>query len=130
MRKFKLRKQNIGPLILNNYGFLKKVARTRSNKKRRKLLNNITENELLAIVDIASNILNSNFKLKNYQKLKLVPFADIIRKLARKRSFSGTKKLINQTGEGALGFLIPLLAPVLTEAAHHLLSKITKQDGN
>jgi hypothetical protein len=126
MRKLR---QTVGPLVLKNFNFLKKITKTRSNKKRKNYLDSATSDELLSLVEIASNILNSNFILTNKQKSKLTPYAELIRKLARRRSVKGTKKIVNQIGEGAPALLVPLLAPVLIEAAHHLITKIMNKNG-
>ena len=115
--------QEIGDRIINNYDFLKKVAKTRSFKKRYKLLKFANQEELLAIIEVATNILRGNFCLTNKQKLKLQPFAGYIRKLARIRSERGARQIIkNQKGGQAV--LGALLAPVLVEAATRLISKI------
>lgn len=115
--------QSIGPRVLENYNFLKRIAKTHSDKKWKSLVHNATREELLALTEISSNILAGRFKLTNKQREKLVPFAKYIRKIARARSEEGARKLfINQQGGQAI--LGTLLAPILLEAAQHLISKI------
>jgi superfamily I DNA/RNA helicase len=117
--------QPIGPLILKNYAFLKKLAKTKSNKKRKSLLDSANRDQLLALVEISSNLLSS-FKLGKKQRNRLLPFAPTIRKLSRVRSERSARKLIQQTGTGVPLFAA-LLAPVIAEAASHLISKVIKR---
>lgn len=115
--------QIIGERVLDNYDFLKKVARCRSEKKRMDLLHNATSNELLALIEISSNILKGNFCLTSKQKKRISPYASYLRELSRIRSEKGAKRFVrNQKGGQAV--LGALLAPILVEAAHHLISKI------
>ena len=116
------RAQVIGPMILENYSFLRKIAKSKSDNKRLNSLRNANSDELLALVEVCSNILSSNFNLTTRQKNKLVPFANYIRKLARIRSESGARKIIVQTGAGI--FLPSLLIPVLAEATRYLISSL------
>ena len=119
--------QSIGPLILKNYSFLKNLCRTKSNKKRCGLLNNASREQLLSLVEVCSNILSDNFQLSKRQKARLIPHANTIRRLARARSERGAKKIIReQTGSGAPAVFASLLAPVIVEAAQHLISKVFK----
>ena len=112
--------QVIGPRVIDNLMYIKKLARTKSDKKRLDLLRNANTEELLSIVEIALNILSSNFLLSNIQKKKLLPHSNYIRKLAKVRSEKGARKVI-QYGGGA--FLPALLIPVIAEAVRFLLTK-------
>jgi hypothetical protein len=119
----KKEKQPIGKLPIKHYGFLKRLARTKSDKKRRKLINSATKEQLLVLIEISTNLL-SNFNLTKRQKQKLLPFAPLVRKLARIRSEGSARKFLEQRGSG-LPFAA-ILTPVLIEAASHLISKIAK----
>jgi hypothetical protein len=114
------KKQTIGSRIFNNFSFLRKIAKTKSEKLRLKLLRNSTKDQLLSLVEVASNILSSNFFLNKTQKEKILPHAGYIRKLSRVRSEIGARKVI-QKGNGAI--LASLLIPIISEAARILLSK-------
>ena len=120
--------QNVGQLVIKNYNFLKNITRTKSNKKLKNILNKATPSELLTLIDIASNILNSNFKLTHRQKLKLIPHANFIRNLARKKSETSMRKSLNQIGNGP-AVLLPLITPILAEAASHLINKFISKNG-
>jgi hypothetical protein len=109
----------VGPRILENYDFLKNIAKTNSDKKRLKFLRDANSDELLALVEVCSNILSSNFWLTKRQKEKILPYANYIRKLSRVRSES-TARRVSQKG-GAFIFS-SLLIPVLAEAARLLIS--------
>ena len=117
------RQRAIGSRVLENYDFLRKIAKSKSEKKRLSKLRNASKDELLSLVEVASNVLSSNFSLNNRQKERLVPHAEYIRKLARSRSEIGARKVV-QTGNGA--FLASLLIPVVTEAARLLLTNSSK----
>src|SRR6266576_1660781 len=104
----------IGPRIIDNFNFIKKLARTKSDKKRLHLLRNAKGEELLSLVEIAVNILSTNFSLSNIQKRRLLPHSLYIRKLAKVRTEKGARKVV-QYGSGA--FLLALLIPIIAEAA-------------
>jgi len=114
--------QVIGPRILENYSFLRKIAKSKSDRKRLNSLRNANRDELLALVEVCSNILSSNFNLTTRQKNKIVPFANFIRKLSRFRSESGARNFVVQKGAGI--FLPSLLIPVLAEATRFLISSL------
>ena len=84
----------IGQNILNNHIFLKKLAKTSSDRKRTRLLRLATSEELLSIIEIAYNILKNRFPLTKRQRSLLIPHADIIRKIGRVRTERGVKKVI------------------------------------
>jgi len=119
---FRNKSQVIGPRILENYSFLTKIAKSKSERKRLNSLRNANRDELLALVEVCSNILSSNFNLTTRQKNKIVPFANYIRKLSRFRSESEARKFVVQKGAGI--FLPSLLIPVLAEATRYLISSL------
>jgi hypothetical protein len=119
----KKERQPIGKLPLKHYGFLKRMARTKSDRKRQKLIKSATKDQLLALIEISTNLL-SDFRLTNRQKRKLLPYAPLVRKFSRIRSEGSARKFLEQRGSG-LPFAA-LLTPVLIEAASHLISKITR----
>ena len=105
-------KTKIGPRISKNFKFLKTLGKTRSKNKRSKLINLASADELLSIVEIAINILKANFNLTKRQRNKLVPFADLVRKISRSRSEKTARKLI-QRGGNIAPFIASLLLPIL-----------------
>ena len=112
----------IGPRVLENYKFLRKIAKSRSEKRRLSLLQNATRDELLTLVEVASNILSTKFSLTNREKNKLAPHANYLRSLARARSEKRAKRIV-QHGNG---FILPaLLLPIISEATRLILSKAT-----
>ena len=117
-----LRRQlcTVGPRVLENYHFLRRIATSKSDGRRLALLQNATSDQLLSIVEVAANIMSSNFSLTRCQKNKLAGDAHFIRKLARTRSESGARKLV-QRGNGFI--FSSLLLPVLGEAARLLLTR-------
>jgi len=120
--------QPIGQRVLDNYNFLKKLSKVRSEKKRTSLLSNASCDELLALIEISSNVLAGRFCLTQRQRKRIIPFANYLRRLARIRSERGARKFVkNQRGGQAV--LGALLAPILVEAASHLISKLAGQNG-
>ena len=113
-------KKLVGPCVLENYKFLQSIARTKSIRKRLNIIKNASPAELLTIVEVAKNILASNFPLTGRQKNRLLPFVDSIRKISRSRSELGTRRFI-QSGNG-LNIIPSLLLPIIVEAAKHLIS--------
>lgn len=110
----------VGDRVLRNFTFLKKVATIKSKQKTLRILESATADQLLAIVEVASNILSSNFCISTRQKKRLQPYANYVRQLSRAKNESNAKKLI-QKGDGAM--FAALLMPVLVEAARYLIDK-------
>lgn len=111
-------KCTVGKCVLRNYEFLNKLAKTKSDKKRLRLLNQANSQEIASIVEIAHNIIKSHFKLTPAKKQKLIPYATPIRQLARARTAYSAKRVI-QDGKGFP--LASLLIPVLVAASRILL---------
>lgn len=107
----------INPIVCANKDFLNKLAKTKSHKKRYKLLKNATTEQLLAIAEICLNIVTSRFSLTNRQKQRLLPYANIVRQMSRLRSQEGARKLIIQKGSGLPGLFASLITPILIELA-------------
>ncbi|KAL3093888.1 hypothetical protein niasHS_004728 [Heterodera schachtii] len=72
------------------------LGRTTSHKKRRHLLSTAGCEELLTLVEICLNLLNGSFCLTRKQKQKLLPFANTIRRLARRRRVICSAKMANK----------------------------------
>lgn len=56
-----------------HYDFLKKLSKTSSERKRTRMVRHASDAQLLALVEIALNLLRSNFSLTNRQRSKIVP---------------------------------------------------------
>jgi hypothetical protein len=103
----------IGELVYNNLNFLKRYIKTKSDRKRKRLLRLATANELFSIIETATNILRARFHLTQRQRLRLTPHLNYIRKLSRARTARGAKKIVQKGGSLAL---VSLLTPVVIEA--------------
>lgn len=114
-------KPQVGENIVNNIDFLKKVIKTKSDKNRKRILKLATNRELLCLVEIALNIVKSQFRLKPYQKQKIVPHLTFLRKLANKRSEKGTRNFLIQKGEGIA--LSALVTPIILEVIKYFSNK-------
>ena len=114
----------IGDKVLENYNFLYRLAKTRSEARRFDLLQNATPIELLTLVEIAKNYKHAGYRLPKRAFIRLAPYADCVRKLSRTRSERSAKRVIVQKGGG--GFLASLIIPLLAEAAQQLILRISK----
>lgn len=103
--------------ILKNLEFIKRLARTSSEKRRRKLLHSATDEQLEVLVEICVNVCRGTFQLKPRQIQKILPHANFVRRLARKKSPVGAKKTIVQQGTGSA--FTSLLLPILLALAKH-----------
>ena len=113
----------INPLIEQNFQFLRTLARSRSEIKRKQILKKATSQELLSLVEIALNIVRSVFQLTTRQKKRLLPYANFVRRLSRLRSERGARKILVQQGSG-LPYLLPaLLTPIIIQLAKLLEGK-------
>ena len=115
---------NISPLVQINAQFLHSLARTKSDNNRKKLLRKADSDQLLSLVEICLNILNSRFHLTTRQKKRLLPYADFVRRLSRKRSERGARNLLIQKGSGAGPLFAALLTPILIDLARSVTSKV------
>lgn len=121
-RKFSDCTNPIGNSVCQNLKFLKLLAKTKSERKRRSQLRLATTSELLSIVEIALNVIKGRFNLTTKQKNRLLPHVEFVRNLGRARSEKGAKKIL-QRGGGIL--LAALITPVIIEAIRLLTSKIS-----
>src|SRR4051812_1852361 len=102
----------ISRLVHKNLNFLNALKRTRSPSKVTRLLANAKNHELLALVEIALNILSprSNLKLRSSQKRPLYAHAQLLRRISRAKSAESARRLLQKGG--ALGLLPAILAPI------------------
>ena len=115
--------QSIGPTICDNIDFLRTLSKTKSEAKRRRLLKKATSSELLAIVEICLNIIKSRFSLTTRQKKRILPYAEIVRRISRVRSERGARKILQKGGGFPIAAAAALLTPVIIEAVRNLISK-------
>ena len=108
---------NIPESIKSNIDFLRSLARTRSERKRKRLIKQATPEQLLALVEISLNIVKSCFTLTTRQRKRLLPYADAVRRLARLRTEQSARKFLVQRGGGIItgGLLSALLTPIVLE---------------
>lgn len=118
----------VGERAIQNFDFLRSLCRTKSCKKSNRLIANASDEQLLTIVEIALNILKTRFPLKETQRRKLVPLADLVRKLSRSRSARNARLIVQKGGNPLLS---ALLLPVAIEVGRYLLENKTdgSQDG-
>jgi len=105
--------------VLQNVDFLRRVASTRSERKRRRYLADANADQLLAIVECCFNVLRARVPLTRRQRARLAEHAHYIRSVSRVRTETGARKVI-QGGDGIA--IATLLIPVLAEAARAIFS--------
>jgi hypothetical protein len=113
-------KVKISQLVCDNYDFLKTLSKTKSLKKRQKLLKKATTPQLLSIAEICLNIVKARFRLTQRQKKRMLPYADFIRRMSRVRSERGAKQIV-QKGSGLQTLFPALLTPIILELSKILL---------
>lgn len=111
---------DVGERVIRNYVWLRRLARTKSHARRLRLVADAGTDQLLALVEVAANLIRRRFPLSIRQRERLAPFAQAVRSLARARSEKTAKRLVQKGAGGPL--LASLLVPVLLEAARHLIS--------
>ena len=109
----------IGENIFNNIDFLKRIVRSKSQRKQKHFLKKATTGELLAIVEAALNIVKSRIRLTTRQKHRIIPHAEYIRRLARIRSERGAKRLVQK---GAGFPIAAILTQIIIEAIRQISS--------
>ena len=118
----KVVKTNQSPMALpsficNNINFLKALARTRSFRKRKKILKHATTEELLSICEICLNLVKQRIKLTTRQRVRILPYADFVRRLSRARSERGARRIVQKGNGGGIGLFASILTPILVEFA-------------
>jgi superfamily I DNA/RNA helicase len=110
--------------IVENNHFFGLLARTKSERKLKKLLKNASPQQLLALAELCLNILTSRFQLTTRQKKRLHPYANYVRQMSRLKTEKGARRFIVQKGTGAgTGFFTALLTPLLIELVNRLTIK-------
>uniref|UniRef100_A0A1I8BNC9 Uncharacterized protein n=1 Tax=Meloidogyne hapla TaxID=6305 RepID=A0A1I8BNC9_MELHA len=107
----------VSQLVKENIDFLQKLARTKSQRKVRRLLRLANSQHLLTLAEICLNIVKSRFNLSTRQKKRLLPYVDFVRRMSRARSERGARKILNQKGSGFGGVFAALITPILIELA-------------
>lgn len=110
--------------ISDNNDFLKKLSKTKSEKRKNKFISKASKDQILTLVEIIANILKGNFPLKKNKRVKLSKSADYYRSVSRSRSERTARKRL-QTG-GQIGALAAILSPVIGAIAQHFLDKSLK----
>lgn len=109
----------VGDIVRKNSAFLRRLATTKSEKIRKRLLNGATSEQILALVEICVNILKFRFRLRNLQRHKLAMHAPVVRKLGRARSEKTARRILQTGGGNMFGSLI---LPVLSAVVDSLIS--------
>ena len=114
----------VSNLVKENIEFLRKLARTKSQQKTRRLLRVANSQHLLSLAEICLNIVKSRFNLSTRQKKRLLPYVDFVRRMSRARSERGARKILIQKGSGfGVGAFAALITPILIELARSFTIK-------
>jgi hypothetical protein len=109
---------NMSKRVREQLPVLKKLARC-CGKQHCKLVHAGGDELLKCLSECAYNVINKNVPLNDAQLNKLSKHKKIVRELACRKSTlkSKRRKVLNQKG----GFLLALLAPVITALVEHLI---------
>ena len=96
---------NTSPTIEANAKFIKTLASCRSQERRKHLIKTATTAQLLALVEIAANLLRGRIPIRTDRKRQLGGQANTIRRLSRVRSDKSARKILlsseqQQEGKG------------------------------
>jgi len=108
--------------VKRNKVFLRRLALAKTAATRRQLVENASQDELLAVLETCWNVLNFRFPLKTTQRKRLASHAPYLRRLSRARSERSVRRIL-QTGGG--GVLAALLLPVLSGLVGSAISSLT-----
>ena len=111
------------PYIEKNVSFLQKLASTKSDRKKNKILLSATTDQILAIVEICANILKFNFILTLAQKKKLSKYADFYRSIAKSKTEKSALTTLQKGSGVAVGALLYPVLSALTTAVINRLQK-------
>ena len=109
-------------LIAENAKFVKTLAAARSRQRRKHLIHNANTNQILALVEIALNLLKGRVPIRANQKQRLGTHASDIRRLARVRSDKTARKVLlksEQQGSGLFAvanIISRLVVPFIIDA--------------
>jgi hypothetical protein len=106
----------VGSIILRNQKFLRQLAITSSDKIRKKIISQASVDELLAVVEICTNILKDRFRPRVNHRKKLIEVAPYIRKIARARSPTTARRLLSI---GTQSIFRSLILPVLAATGRY-----------
>ena len=109
----------MGDIVRRNRLFLHHLAATKSDKLRKKMIAQATDDEIGAVLEICVNIMRQHFKLRDAQKRRLAKHKEFLRKLHKLRARSSVRRTL-QTGSGAV--FAPLIRPVLTALMGSLIA--------
>ena len=87
-------KINTSELITTNAKFVKTLATARSRERRKHLIRNASTSQILALVEIALNLLQGRVPIRASHKQRLGPHATTIRRLSRVRSDRAARKVL------------------------------------
>lgn len=113
----------ISSTVCENFPFLCALAKTKSLRKRRRLLKTASSEQLVALAEICLNIVKSRFQLTSRQKKRMMPYAEFIRRMSRARSQRGAKRIVQQGSGFSLQLFPALLTPIILELTRILTRK-------
>lgn len=110
----------IGERALQNFDFIRKLARCKSKQSARQLFEEASADQILCLVEICFNLVRDRYLLSKVSRNKLRRHAVQINALARKRSDRAARKwcMVNtpQRGRGIPAIIAGVLASVISQA--------------
>jgi len=116
----------IGERPIRNLDFVRALARCKSKKATRQLLNSANADQLLCLVEICVNLVKDRYLLPTGARRRLQRHSTHIKTLSRKRSDRATRSwcIANapQRGRGSPAVVAAILAPLI---ADYVIKKIS-----
>ena len=117
----------VSPLIVKNESFLQKICSSRRKRsQQQQFIRDTTDEQLLCLVEICTNILKGRVPPRKKHLKKLQHHAHVLRRLARTRCSRSAKRVLlqhpQQEGKGLpaiAGLLTSIVMPIITNALMH-----------
>lgn len=86
-----------------------------------KNVKNLSDNDVLCLVEAICNILSGTVKLSKINKTALKPHVRELREISRIRSIPLAKRALIQTGSGFIAPLIPIIISLASSLISHVV---------
>jgi len=107
-----------------NEGIISDLSRFRKPEKRNKVLKEANNDQIIALIECVSNLMNGAVPLSKQQKYKLKPHQNILRTISKERRMKKAQQLLVQHGGLLPAILIPIISAIATGVLSETISKL------